>query len=32
MMGVFGKMMKYGNDPKVKEAQKKFQEAMSSLE
>lgn len=32
MMGVFGKMMKYGNDPKVKEAQKKFQEAMSSFE
>jgi len=31
MMGVFGKMVKYGNDPKVKEAQKKFQEAMSSL-
>ena len=31
MIGVFGKMMKYGNDPKVKEAQKKFQEAMSSL-
>ena len=32
MMGIFGKMMKYGNDPKVKEAQKKFQEAMSSFE
>jgi len=32
MVGIFGKMMKYGNDPKVKEAQKKFQEAKSSLE
>ncbi len=32
MMGVFGKMMKYGNDPKVKEAQKNLQEAMSSFE
>ena len=31
MMGIFSKMMKYGNDPKVKEAQKKFQEAMSSF-
>ncbi len=32
MIGVFGKMMKYGNDPKVKEAQGKLQEAMSSFE
>lgn len=31
LIGVFGKMMKYGNDPKVKEAQKKFQKAMSSF-
>lgn len=29
MIGVFGKMMKYGNDPKVKKAQEKFQEAIS---
>lgn len=28
MMGVFGKIAKYANDPKVLEAQKKFDEAM----
>lgn len=31
MMGLMGKLMQYGNDPVVKEANRKFQEAMSSL-
>lgn len=32
MMGLFGKMMQYANDPKVQAAQKKFQEAMEALD
>jgi len=32
MMGLFGKMMQYANDPKVQAAQKKFQEAMQAFD
>ncbi len=31
MMGLMGKLMQYGNDPVVKEANQRFQKVMSSL-
>jgi len=32
MLGIMGKMMKYAKDPKVMEASKKWQEAMSAMQ